>query len=423
MATTGVVTVGRRQYVSGMYWENSPSGRISQAAKEAARQPGSHADFFATRSGNKQGRVPQFGLASAGVDVKAGLPSLAACLANQQPGSWIGAFRLREGSALVVVRDDLIVPDGDLFFVDEVEARDRLYQEMAIGGFQRIYAPDAWGVPGADTMPVTLLLNDKTDVRISSVEMSKQAKLAMLVGGSVLLVVLGAGWYIQDQKAKEVELKRQQVAALEKMRKEAAKLMPGMKQKPDYPPPERKWEKHPRPLEILAECQAKLEKVSLKVAGWEVSSIRCSSAALTVNWVRTEGHSNPPPGSALDDSVERAVLSVPFEKLAPRGDEQLVDPEVVSKRYLNQNWPANIKREPDDPPPPPPPGYKGEWNPPPPPWVKRSFTFAVPVLPWTVPSFLEGIPGIIIKSIGMVGDGIESKDSWKIEGVIYENRR
>lgn len=142
---TGVVTVGRRQYASGLYWENSPSGRISQTAKEAARQPGAKADFYATRSGNKQGRVPQFGLAPATEGFRAGMPSLAGCLANQQPGAWIGAFRLREGTAVVVVRDDLIVPDGDLFFIDETDARDHLYQEMAVGGFQRIYAPEAWG--------------------------------------------------------------------------------------------------------------------------------------------------------------------------------------------------------------------------------------------------------------------------------------
>ena len=101
---SGVVTVGRRQYASGLYWENSPSGRISQAAKEAARQPGQQARFFAVRPGGKTGRVPQFALSQSVNEHKVGMPVLAACLANQQPGSWAGAFRLREGTAVVVVR-------------------------------------------------------------------------------------------------------------------------------------------------------------------------------------------------------------------------------------------------------------------------------------------------------------------------------
>lgn len=186
--STSAVTVGRKIYVSGLLIGKTARVAVFlQAAKEAARQPGNHADFYATRSGNKQGRVPQFGLAVLAPDVKSGLPSLAGCLANQQPGTWVGAFRFREGTAFAIVRDDLIAPDGDLFFTDETEARDRLYQELGVGGFQRIYAPEAWGVPGADTMPVTLLLNERTDVKLNSVALSKEAKGGLIVGGGLLL--------------------------------------------------------------------------------------------------------------------------------------------------------------------------------------------------------------------------------------------
>ncbi|MDD3181273.1 MAG: type 4b pilus protein PilO2 [Alphaproteobacteria bacterium] len=421
--TTAVVSVGRKQYVSGLYWENSPSGRISQAAKEAAHQPGSNYDFYTTRSGNKQGRVPQFGLASAGPGLHSGLPSLGGCLANQQPGSWIGAFRLREGSALVIVRDDLLVPDGDLFFADEVEARDRLYQELAIGGFQRIYAPEAWGVPDADTMPLTLLLNDRVDVKLRSVVVSKQSKIA-LIGGSLLLAgFIGVGLYIQDTREKEESLRMEQMAALERMRQEAARLMPGVGTHPDYPKPERTWELQPKPMVFIRACQNALQKVSMRVAGWDVTSISCKRNTLLVRYSRRGGHSNYPKGAVVTDTGEYAELSVPLEVLAPRPVEQLVDPDVITRRYLNQNWSATIGREPDDPPPPPPPSYSGEWNPPPAPWIKRSFTFTVPVLPWTLESFIGDLPGVIIWSAVLSGDGLETRNSWKVEGVIYENRR
>src|ERR1700692_2487015 len=119
----GVVTVGRRPYAIGLYWENSPSGRVSQAAKEAAKQPGQQAAFYAARAGSKGGRIPQFGLSPSGAGHKIGMPVFAACLANQQPGSWAGAFRLRDGVVVTVVRDDLIVPDGDQFFTNDSEAR------------------------------------------------------------------------------------------------------------------------------------------------------------------------------------------------------------------------------------------------------------------------------------------------------------
>src|SRR5580693_1264719 len=190
----GVATVGRRPYAVGLYWENSPSGRVSQAAKEAARQPGQQADFYAVRAGNKAGRTPQFGLSPVGVGHKMGMPVFAACLANQQPGSWAGAFRLREGTVVTVVRDDLIVPDGDQFFTDESEARDRLLQEIGFGGLQRIYAPEAWAVPGADTMPISLLLNDHTDVALRPIKLPKKYIVLGVVLAALLLLFLGVAW-------------------------------------------------------------------------------------------------------------------------------------------------------------------------------------------------------------------------------------
>src|SRR5271154_6126190 len=176
----GVVTVGRRPYAVGLYWENSPSGRVAQTAKEAASQPGQQADFYAVRGSGKTTRVPQFGLGQSGVGHKAGMPVFAACLANQQGGSWAGAFRLREGTVVTVVRDDLIVPDGDQFYLNESDARDRLLQEVGFGGLQRIYAPEAWAIAGADSMPLSLLLDERRDVRLRNVRISRQT---LIIGG------------------------------------------------------------------------------------------------------------------------------------------------------------------------------------------------------------------------------------------------
>jgi hypothetical protein len=125
----------------------------------------------------------------------------------------------------------------------------------------------------------------------------------------------------------------------------------------------------------------------------------------------------------VGDTGELASTTVSLPALAARGEEQLWDPEVITKRYLNQNWPGAISRLPDDPPPPPPPDYKGEWNPPPPPWVKRSFTVVVPVLPWTLPMCFSEVPGVIINSLILNGSGQGSSETWTVEGVIYENRR
>jgi len=420
--TAGVVTIGRRQYASGLYWENSPSGRITQAAKEAARQPGVQARFFAVRAGNKAGRVPQFGLSQAQAEHKAGLPSLAACLANQQPGSWAGAFRLREGTAIVVIRDDLIVPDGDQFFLDETEARDRLLQEMALGGLQRVYAPETWGVSGADTMPVGLLLNERTDVRLRQVALPRSTVITLTAGFIILLTLLGVGWYIQQEEARRRAEELARLSELERQRQEAAqKLLSGLQQgPPPYPEPERKWENQPNPLEVIEACRAGLSQLQMVVAGWRMESVRCDGSTISQKWSRTGGFSSPPPKSFVTDSGSSASLSVNLPPLEKRGPQKLPNQETITRRYLGQNWPGSISRLQDDPPPPPPPDYKGEWKPPPPKWVKRSFTLSAPVLPGALPVFFGDLPGVVINSMVIGGGGVSG--SWTVEGVIYENR-
>ena len=419
--TIGVVTVGKRAYACGLVWENSPSGRVSQAAKEAARQSSQPANFYAVRNGTKSGRIPQFGLSFIDTGHRAGLPTLAACLANKQPGSWAGAFRLREGIAVVVVRDDLIVPDGDVFFADETEARDRLLQEMSTGGLQKVYAQENWGVPGADVMPLSLLLNDRADVRLIAVAIPKQALILGGVGAGLLTLVLAIGWYIQSEKAKEEaeRLAREQALRAQFEKMQTVPTFP-TGDKIDYPMPDPKWQKEPRPLEFIEACRVALSQVQYAVQGWTGSGFKCDKGGVSLRWSRAGGISQPPPKSSINDSANAAGQNVALPALKERGEEKLWDPQQITQRYLLQNWPGTISRAPDDPPPPRPANYQGIWNPPPAPWVKRSFTLNVPVLPWTIKDFLGDVPGVIINSMSYSG-GLSG--TWSIEGVIYENRK
>jgi hypothetical protein len=416
----GVATVGRRPYAVGLYWENSPSGRVSQAAKEAANQPGQQAEFYAVRAGNKSGRTPQFGLSPSEAGHKNGMPVFAGCLANQQPGSWAGAFRLREGTVISVVRDDLIVPDGDQFFTDEAEARDRLLQEIGFGGLQRIYAPEAWAIPGADTMPVSLLMNEKTDVTLRRIHLSKKVIVAAVIGAVILLLAIGIGWYMQVEEERAEAARTAHMEEMERLRQQAAGMLPSALQPNhvEYPPPERKWEKHPLPMPVIQACYQAFQKVPAAIANWRMQDVRCTETSLNTTWAREKGFSSLPDSFVINETGSSASFSVPLPALTARGAEDLNDPKDVTRRYLAQDWPGNIARIQDDPPPPPPPNYKGEWNPPPTPWVKRSFTVTVPVLPWNSSTFFGDLHGTILDSLKFSpGNG------WTLEGVIYENRR
>ncbi len=415
----GVVTVGRRPYAVGLYWENSPSGRVAQTAKEAASQPGQQADFYAVRGSGKTARVPQFGLGQSSAGHKPGMPVFAACLANQQGGSWVGAFRLREGIAITVVRDDLIVPDGDQFYLNESDARDRLLQEVGFGGLQRVFAPEAWAIPGADSMPLSLLLDERRDIRLQAVKLSKQTLVIGAVLAALLVIGLGIGWYMQVQQEAEEKARQD---ALENARKAAQKLVPAQfQQQVEYPPPERKWEKTPMPLPVIEACRNSLTQISAADAGWKLVQMKCDGTSLSVKWQRENGFSKPPAKSTVSDSGTLASAGITLPRLEPRGRQDLVDATEVTRRYLGQNWPGSINRLPDDPPPPPPPDFKGTWAPPPPPWVKRSFTVTVSELPASLPLFYGDLPGAVVTMLSFTPSG-GSSGMWTVEGIIYENR-
>lgn len=417
---SGVVTVGRRVYAVGLYWENSPTSRVVAAAREAASQPGQMADFYAVRAGQKDGHVPQFGLGQASAGHKATMPAFAGCLANQQPGSWVGAFRLREGTVITVVRDDLIVPDGDQLFLDENDGRERLLQEISFGGLQKVYAPESWAIPGSDNMPISLLMNERRDVKLQTVAISKSTKL--VAAAVVLLIVasLGIGWYIQDQAAKRAALEAERMDALARARAEANKLV-GMDNEPHYPPPERKWEAKPPALEVIESCRAGLQGIPAAVAGWRMGPVKCDGASVSLSWDRDKGISVPPKGWVINETATVATAAVPLPKLTERGHEDLANPVDNTRRYLAQDWPATLAHALDDPPPAPPPDYKGPWNPPPAPWVKRSFTITMPDLPSRLPTFFHDLPGVIVTTVTYTPQGTTG-GAWSIEGIIYENR-
>ena len=419
--SAGVVTVGRRPYAVGLYWENSPSGRVAQTAKEAAKQPGQQAEFYAVRPGNNEGRVPQFGLGQLAAGHKAGMASFAACLANQQPGSWAGAFRMREGIAVTIVRDELIVPDGDLLFNNETEARDRILQEMSFGGLQKVYAPEAWSIPGSDSMPIALLMDERRDITLRPVAIPKKLIIAGAAGVVFLLVVVGGGWWWQEMQAHEVAETAQQ-EQLRRAQEAAKNLLPGVLQNkaPDYPPPVRFWEDRPDPMALVEACKNGLAKVPLGIAGWKMNSLKCDGHSISTTWNREKGISAPPPNSIVDSGANAASLNITLAPLQPRGHEDLINPDDLTHRYLAQNWPGTIARMPDDPPPPPPPGYQGPWNPPPPPWVKRSFTVTVRELPSSLTVYWRDLPGLVVNSMGYAPTAVGG--TWTIDGVIYENR-
>lgn len=412
---SGVVKVGRRDYAVGLIWQPSPSGRVAQAAREAAQQPGQQSEFYCVRAASKTVAVPQYGLAQSQAGHKVGMPALAGSLANVQPGSWAGAFRLREGTWVVVVRDDLVAPDGDILFDNDDVARDRLVQEVALGGVQRVYAPEAWAVPGSDPTPLPLLLQDRVDCRLQPVQVPVKL-LAYTVGGVAilgLLIFLGLQWQA-EQEAREQEAER--------LRVEQEGFASGLNKQFQWPPAEqlykRKWEDQPMTGRVVEACRLMFAKVDLVQLGWKRQKSTCQGNSVLVNdYVREQKkYGVLPLDATVKDDLGAATQTIKGDRLGPRGTEPLQGEEETNRRALAMNWPVAITRLPDEPPPPPPPDVKDPPPPPPAPWRLRGIKYSGKQPPWEIWGFFDGMPGLVVDKIIWEGG------SWIVEATLYEKR-
>lgn len=419
---SGVVKVGRRTYAIGLFWQPSPSGRVAQAAREAAQQSGHQSDFYCVRAASKSAAIPQYGLGAGGAGHKAGMPALAGSLANVQPGSWAGAFRLREGTWVVVVRDDLIAPDGDFLFDNDETARDRLMQEVALGGVQRIYAPEGWAITNSDPTPLPLLLQDRSDCRLQPVRLP--IKLMIYAAAAVavigLLVFLALGWQadqerIEQEQAQQAE--RAKKANVEKPRGVISNMVEGYQWPPADQLYEHTWEKRPTAGDMIRGCKKLLATLQATELGWKRGLLECKDNTLHMVWVREK----TPFAVLLDHGTVREDLmnanqSTKGDMLSIRGPELLNDESVLNQHVLIGGWPVTVTRLPDEPPPPPPPNVKDPPPPPPPPWRKRGIKYSGKTPPWELLTYFEGIAGLIVDRISLDGT------NWTLEMTIYEKR-
>ncbi len=420
----GIATIGRKKYAVNLYWQPSPAGRVSLAAREAASQPGQMADFYAVRPGTGAGRVPQFGLGQKEFGHKPGLPTGAASLAEDQPGSWAGVFKVPEGWWLVVSRDDLIAPDGDILFADENEAKVRLQDEVRLEGLQRIYAPDNWGIAGSDPIPLTLLLQGRADFRLQYVRFPVRT-LGIIVGA--LLLLLGGAYFAymwqEDRKSafeKGLDNLTPEQAAIARLQQAQQLTAPAIAPIPQ----EKKWEKAPRPQAVLDACHQALSLAPATVLGWKRGSVTCSGGSLSIAWKREKGVGLVPPNAQVSKLDTDTISSYSLSDTAPRGEEKLSDQAEVVQLAMLKNWNITLTDLPDDvvaaqpqpiavpgvpaPPPPPPPS--------PPPWIKKKLTLTSDTAPWLIWQDFAGLPGLVIETISWDGS------KWSLEGTLYENR-
>ncbi len=404
-----VFRIGRKTYALGLFWQvAADAAAAGREAKELASRKGTDADLYVVRVIDDNG---QFGLTRSADAVPPRAVAAAAVIADYQRGSWIGVFPLGDGWWFVACRDDMILPDGDRFYSNEAEARDRFETSFAEGGWDHIYVPEGWH-ENAEKLPIEKILMPANGPRlIETNPFAARIKSILIIGGAVLF--LGGGSIIfalwggdenPDVVRSDLHDKVQQVT---------------VEQSKQVTPP---WYVIPATSEFLDACVSGMTEIDPNVPGWNLDRIVCRKRAVSYRWERgngsvswfatwmsEQGDYDP----SYDIAGKDATVSVKLERQKSRGPEGIHTATEVTRHLLalaqstETGTKLGIPRVPTRPVDAP-----DDWTPPD--YAPMKFEITTPDLSaWR--GVLSNIPGLLIDEIVFSAD----KGTYQVTGDIY----
>ncbi|MGY3582231.1 hypothetical protein ACVIGB_000844 [Bradyrhizobium sp. USDA 4341] len=260
--STGVVRIKGKDFAVGLDWfqiEDIPSA--DREAKAMATRENSKADFYCARITG----TPQFGLGLRSLGHRAGQLSLAAAVADNRSGSWLGCFAVEGGFYLIAVRDDGIYPGTDKLYASEDEARsnyDQLYEQE----WNERFAPASFGLDGAKDLPIGSLLVVKPQVKLRDV--AGRSRTIYMVAGLILVGGLVFAGFQYNSYLQRLEVER----TLAEMSKRASNPL---KQQVEIPP--MPWEGRPQGAIFLERCVEAIQSLKpFEFPGWKPNLYGCT---------------------------------------------------------------------------------------------------------------------------------------------------
>ncbi len=306
------IRIGKENFAVGLFWQPAPTAVL--AAREArivAAKAELAADLFCVR---KRG-VPQFGLGQRKVGHKVGMRAIAPALASAIPEStWVGVFPTDRGWLYVMVRKGAVMPDGDVLFKTEQEARQRLRGELSIGDWDVIFAPPHWQMEQSRADDLADLIPAQSDARLRSVARNPLAPVLTLCG----LAAAGFGvWMIVFPPASDVP------------------SVPNVPVAP--PPPPLPWHAQPTVGSLISACERAIEKTRT-LPGFEIETASCGPTGATANYRRRWGSVAWLPKNSVVTSPDRVSLAVPLSDPLVRRTGEEEPPTIEALR--RQVWGA-----------------------------------------------------------------------------------
>ena len=298
------IVVNNTTYAVSLFWQPlQDTSDPYPEVKETVENVMEGADLFCLRSGTS----PQYGIGNSTEGHKAGMPSAAAAIAEifQDKPSSVAVFEVDEGWWFIAVRNDLILSEEDILYLNEDDAKRAFYAMMAVPDWGRKIAPASWEIEGTEEVDLWDILKNPTSSKLMRINKASQKTKLMIAGAGLLVLFLGfkmiSGMFTTQKKA---------------VIRPLIPLPSVVEEETPLPTKEevivRPWEKLVVPEDLINRCQAAILQVkSIVVPGWKLGMISCTPSGLSTSWSMQWGNLG---------WIKRA-----FEEYSIRGLDFLID--------------------------------------------------------------------------------------------------
>ncbi len=316
------ITVDGTTYATSLFWQPLQNASDPfQEVEEASAGVLEGADLFCI----KGGKAPQFGICVSHEGYKNGetVGAVALATALSDVGSYVAVFKVQEGWWYVCIRNDIILSDGDMLFLDEEEAKNQFMSMLAVPDWGKKIAPKEWAVEETEEVDLGDLLMRGAKSKLQKIKALRGTKLFMVIAISAVVGI----WLLSSLIDSIFLTPTVRPVVVPVKPKVVKKAEPVVEVKP--------WEKVPNAKEVMINCQKGIVDLDkLLPPGWEIGNIVCSNGSAATSWKRNVGRISWAK-KTLDDSglkfsgysfsADGGTLSATLS--LPKAEEQLNPPQ------------------------------------------------------------------------------------------------
>ena len=308
-------TVDGQQYAASVFWESLQNiDAPFLDAKEAAENVLVGADLFCVKSG----KSPQLGLAVSSQGFRKGMNVAAvnAVTALNEFSSLLAVFKVDSGYWYLCVRNDVILSDGDVLFVNEEDAKEQFMSMLSVPDWAKKIAPAEWAIDDTEQKDLSEIFASGLDTKLEKINALRGAELAIVVALSIgagigLISYISKTFFSASKPQAKIVTRR----AKKKVVKQVEKVIPAP------------WESIVDPVWMMNSCrQTILSLVSISTPGWTNKGVTCTQSAAVTSWSRSFGRLSwiemslnysglTFANKTIDDGAKNVTVSIPFQSV------------------------------------------------------------------------------------------------------------